>query len=901
MLDLMLFSTDKEKSAKTISCITEDASFKNGLITVYYMDLNGDAESDEIFKSTDNKIVYCNVNEKTTPEAFNYALEISNGDYISFVTNDGVYQKNSFKKAFKALEKSDIVSFNPIYFNGETVQPYMGFELCFDKTGMTEIDLFAFPEKFHLCLSAYIFKKSLFDNVTFDERMEYDSEWKAVCEILDTSKKYTVINKEYTYTEPDENDYFNYQPQFNKEWYLDTMDYFLIDAVKPGDSRFKQRFVLYMTVCRYACNMNERDKTILSPDEADEFIQKTTNVLRNIEDVIICNNALNGKGRAPAFFSLNLLRMKYNDPHLMPQIVSSGKNLAAYYKDSLLWTLGSSKLEFKVLYFDGKNLTMDGFFPGIYVFDPNEIEIVAMLNQSKEYPVRRNHIYALNKFFNISAKGNYTFQFSIPEAELSDNMTISFYLKYQGRYYALPVTFIRAQTKLSGVKNSYWVFGNHILTYKSKTKEFVVETLTRKRLIKHELSFIKSISAATHGMWKLKMVGNRLLYWLTKPFYRKKIWLTMDKLFKAGDNGEYFYRYAKKINPKGIRIYYVVQKDSPDYKRLKKEYNTIVKFNSIHHKMLALHTDLMLATHVDTMNCNGYYAATQKYFKDLYNARVVCLAHGLTIQRIAQYQNRVFDNTVLYFFASKYEVENVSHEIYDYYDKNALQLTGHARYDGLVNNDKKIILITPTWRRGITTGKAKKGSTYAHSSSFKNSEYYKIYNGLITDKRLIDTANAHGYKIVYLLHPAMSAQLEDFEQTDGVDVVAATSDISYEKILTESSLMVTDYSGVQFDFAYMKKPLVYYHPDSLPPQYEAGGLVYETMGFGPICKNHEEIISSLCKYIENHCAMEDIYKERVDDFFRYSDHNNCARIYDKVIEFQNKFDKVNKHNYKTEV
>ncbi len=902
MLDIILFNTDKEKSAKTINCIMEDAAFKQGLITIYFMDFNGtDLLDDQLVDTNSDKILYIDVHEKSTPEVYNYAIKISKGNYICFITNNGVYQKNALKFALSALNTSDIISFNPIYSNDEITQNYLKFNVCFDSSGLMNIDLSTFPERFHLCFSSFIFKKSLLENIIFDERMEYDSELKVLCQLLDYSKKYTIVNSNYIYDEPDENDYFNYQPQFSKEWYMDTMDYFLIDALKPGDSYFKQRFILYLTVCRYACNMNERDKTILSPDEADDFIKKTGFVLQNVEDVIICNNNLNGKSRVPAFFSLNLLRMKYNDPTLMPDIVSSGKTLAAYYKDSLLWTLGSNKIEFKVIYFDGNNLTMDGFFPGIYVFDENEIEITAMINQTHEYPVRRNHIYALNKFFNISAKGNYTFHFSIPESELSDNMTISFYLKYQGQYYAMPATFIRAQTKLSTVKNSYWVFNNHILTYNSKTKEFLIENLTKKRFIKHELLFMKSIAKSTHGMWKLKMLGNRVLYWITKPFYRKKIWITMDKLFKAGDNGEYFYRYVKKMNPKGIKIYYVVQNDSPDYKRLKKDYNTIVKFNSIHHKMLALHADLMLATHVDTMNCNGYYHATQKYFKDLYNARIVCLAHGLTIQRIAQYQNRVFDNTVLYFFASKYEVLNVSHEIYDYYDKNALQLTGHARYDGLINNDKKIILITPTWRRGITTGKAKKGATYSHSNSFKNSEYYKIYNSLINDRRLIETAQKYGYKIVYLLHPAMSAQLEDFEKTDGVDIIAATSDISYEKILTESSLMVTDYSGVQFDFAYMKKPLVYYHPDTLPPQYESGGLIYETMGFGPICTNHEEIISSLCSYIKNQCIMEDMYKKRVDDFFQYSDNNNCARIYEKVIEFQHKYDKVNKHNYKTEV
>ena len=896
MLDIVLFVTDNKSIKETISSIKQDAAYKNGLVNINYMDFTSDPASAKAFE--DEHFKYFDVSDKTDAQVFNYAVNNTDGEFISFVTTSGVFQSGAVSRALKAFGHSDIVSFSPVLHTDEKDVDYIKFVKEFDKSGEACADLSMFPSKFHLCLSAFVFRKSLFDGVTFDENLTYDSEWKVICEILDNNKKYTLLEKKYTYTEPDENDYFNYQPQFDKEWYLEVMDNFLIDAVKPGDSEFKQRFILYLIECRYACNMNERDKTILSPDEANEFIEKTGTALKNIDDKVLANSTPNGTSRVPAFFSLNMLRMKYNDDKLMPTIVSSGKNLAAYYNDCLLWTLGGSKVEFKSVYFDGKELILDGFYPAIYVFDPDEIEISAQINESREYPVVRNHIYALNKFFNLSAKGNYTFRFSIPQSELKDGTTISFYLKYKGQQFRLGVTFIRAQTKISNYAESYWVFGQHILSYESKSQHFLVEKLTRKRLITHELKFMRMITQKTQGMWKIKMLGNRMLYWITKPFYKKKIWLTMDKIFKAGDNGEYFYRYVKKMAPEGVKIYYVVQKDSPDYERLKKEYDTIVKFNSIHHKMLTLHTDLMLATHVDTLNCNGYYSATQKYFKDLYNARIVCLAHGLTIQKIAQYQNRVFDNTQLYFFASKYEVENVSHEIYDYYDKNALQLTGHARYDGLISNDKRIILITPTWRRGITTGKAKKGATYAHSDSFKHSEYYRIYNSLINDKDFIECAKKNNYKIVYLLHPAMSAQLEDFEKVDGVDIVAATSDISYEKILTESSLMVTDYSGVQFDFAYMKKPLVYYHPDSLPPQYEAGGLVYETMGFGPICTNHEQIIDTLCRYMNNNCIMEDMYKARVDDFFCYSDHNNCERIYEKVIEFQNKFDKVNKYHYK---
>ena len=35
---------------------------------------------------------------------------------------------------------------------------------------------------------------------------------------------------------------------------------------------------------------------------------------------------------------------------------------------------------------------------------------------------------------------------------------------------------------------------------------------------------------------------------------------------------------------------------------------------------------------------------------------------------------------------------------------------------------------------------------------------------------------------------------------------------------------------------------------------------------------------------ENDCIMEDIYKERVDKFFKYNDKNNSKRVYDWIKE-----------------
>ena len=110
--------------------------------------------------------------------------------------------------------------------------------------------------------------------------------------------------------------------------------------------------------------------------------------------------------------------------------------------------------------------------------------------------------------------------------------------------------------------------------------------------------------------------------------------------------------------------------------------------------------------------------------------------------------------------------------------------------------------------------------------------------------------------------------------------------MSYEKILTESSIMLTDYSGVQFDFAYMYKPIVYFHPDELPPSYDVGYYDYDTMALGEITKTVEETVDLICEYMKNGCVVKTQYKQRIDNFFAYHDHDNCKRVYDEIMRMR---------------
>ena len=399
--------------------------------------------------------------------------------------------------------------------------------------------------------------------------------------------------------------------------------------------------------------------------------------------------------------------------------------------------------------------------------------------------------------------------------------------------------------------------------------------------------FLRTAKSGDEKKRALKSILLRMAYLVTRPLYRKKqIWLTFDQLFKGGDNGEYFFRYVADHHADKVDMYYIANPDCADYKRLSENYRNLLPFNSLKAKLIAMHATCVFATRVDVKQYCGFGPQLEYYHRGLLNYDVFCLQHGLTIQRIAQYQNRLFDNTKLYFCVSPNEVANLKHPVYGY-DPESLLLTGAPRYDPLINDDQRQILIAPTWRRNVTAGTNRKGHQHEYSINFKETEYFRIYNGLINNQKLIDCARETGYRIIYLVHPILSPQVGDFHGPEQVTIMAgANGDVSYEKMMCQSSLMLTDHSGIQFDFAYMRKPLVYYHPDTLPPQYDAGGMDYATQAFGPVCKNEEEVVDALCKAMRRDCRMEDQYRARADAFFAYDDHNNCQRIYEAAAKHQ---------------
>ena len=820
--------------------------------------------------------------------AFAKAVKQAKGSYTLFL-NSGDVLSDLFLNHCEAIIRDCVESvvaleWEPVPYEQVSKAAFRGAKAV----SCERINLKLNPQLAPHVTTAVLFKTSALLEEGLDTSLMHDGLKKAMLSLMAKTDSFmsvsgVVLRSAY----PTESDSVNFPRMHRIEWYYDALEKFLLPSLRTlhGDGRakaFVQYHALWEMKWRFIYNRNANDKHITEKD-FDRFYALCEDIFREIDNNVLFNLDNAPDYRMTAGMTLAMFHIKYGEK-VTCGFAFDNANIMRVYKDVVLAKSKQLRIILELLEYENGVLTVEASVDDF--LDMRECSLECYLN-GEPLEFEETYRYAHTKFFGYSTNKRYTFRFRLPDSALADTNSITFFVRFGTYRVRIPITTRRYTAKFStAVPYSYWMYGDDRRMVCSSDEDM---TLTVTRLSKggRFAREVKLMLGMLTGKEKAPgMLFTRLCYWITHPHYKKqRIWLTYDKLYKGGDCGEYFYKYMKSQND-GITPVYVINRDAEDVRRLHKEGFRPTYFGTLKNKLQYLNAEVVFATHGGVHTFNGISNSRAKFVCDLIHADVTCIQHGLSVQQLAQELNKLYNNTKRYYCASKYEIKNLEHPIYGYEDKSALLLTGIPRYDGLVSNDQKQILITPTWRAYISMPPVM-GQSRPYYPEFKNTAYYQFYYNLLTDEKLIATARKTGYKLIYLLHPIISSQIVDYPDIDGVEIIPAT-EVNYEKILTESSLMLTDYSGVQFDFAYMRKPVVYYHPPELPPHYKEGGFFYDTMGFGEICTEHKGMVDCLCEYMENGCRMKPFYKDRADDFFAFSDLDSCKRIYDDMIAYQKK-------------
>ena len=96
----------------------------------------------------------------------------------------------------------------------------------------------------------------------------------------------------------------------------------------------------------------------------------------------------------------------------------------------------------------------------------------------------------------------------------------------------------------------------------------------------------------------------------------------------------------------------------------------------------------------------------------------------------------------------------------------------------------------------------------------------------------------------------MQRYIKYFDTENENIVIADKENYDVQELLMDSKLLITDYSSIFFDFAYMKKPLIHYCFDKLS-HYKPGYFDFRKEGFGKVTSKEDEVIKLIDKYIND--------------------------------------------------
>ncbi len=666
-----------------------------------------------------------------------------------------------------------------------------------------------------------------------------------------------------------------------------------------GVAPFVQAMVLSAIAARFAANEDNLNKHLLAGSDLERFFDACGALLSCVDAEMILAPDSRGRLGLDASLALTLYLLKRRGDEASPVFEQRGTtgeggmdltvdgHLFERAEDEIvrLWLIDHDPATGDLI-FDGKVQGLAWLAGGSYFARVSVIGKDAVRQKAVLIPLEHRSWYALAKHFGVATTKSYAFRVRVPIPDDFKSVDVTF---SRGSVAGpMDVVFSGHFTKVSRYpRRAWWAFGDNYLCYMHP--RIVVRPRSLVGILSCEAAVLLSLlrGPAYRRPYNRKAAFLRIAYWLSYPLYsRKPRWFFVDKVYKAGDSAEYLYRYALAQDD-GIIKDYVIGESSDDYARMVADGLKPLKVGTLRHLLALLHADLIFASNSTVFSLNGLKSWRSFPFRGFIHSDTVCVQHGLSVQNIAVAQNRLIDNTRLYLLASHVEKENLSKPVYAYDDyPETLQITGIPRYDGLVPDDRKQILIHPTWRMQFAMPVVThEGEARPYNPNFKDSPYFHVYSSLISNEQLIACAKETGYSIKYVLHPVASSQVRDFPESGSVEIIGASGGLDYEEILSQSSLMVTDYSGVQFDFAYMRKPVVYYHPPELPPHYAVSAFSYDTMAFGEICPDEQRLVDLLCEYMRGGCRMKPEYSKRVDSFFAFDDRRNCERAYGAAMDY----------------
>lgn len=767
--------------------------------------------------------------ESDSPIAANIGLENANGNYLIFLHANDYLSEDTLENALNLIENDknlDLIALPIYYYKNGRKERYLDYII--DENGI--FDLIKNPEHAQILGPSTIIKKESINNIRYLN--EYNHHHDLLNEISLNCSRLGICKLGSFFIENIEEKILPTEEiALNDEEYSKFIENNLNRIIKQSESKFKEipKFVQYELLNQLKwLSAIENSKEELDLAKLKPFVEI-------IDDNIIMNNILIDNDTKIFLFNL-----KYGQ---IPKDLIEKLNLNTVFID--IYDIINNNLHIVASTITVADRNLDLLVNGEKINTS-----ILKFPQYDKYSL--GHKYA----------SDYSIEATIP---LSDSKKYEILFKSENIHlnidFSRPCNFSKS---IGYAKTKHYI---SIL----KENRIIVKRKTALSWIKQELSTqINMIRHHESGF--LKALPFRMAYMISYPFLKnKRIWFYMDRPNEPDDNGLHLFKYSVKQD-EDIDKYFIIDANNEDFDEIKK-IGKVLPYKSLKHRFLGLYVENIISSHPDNEIIYPFWGG-YPFFAGLLKSNNIFLQHGILKDNISDWLNIKNMNLSFFLVSSKKEYDSTFKYPYNY-EKEVIQLQGLPRYDNLKNvEDKHEIIIMPSWRRYLT----RKSNEY-----IAESEYFKRFNSLINNEKLIEKAREHNYEIIFRPHPNVYNFIELFDENDYVKIDYEKT--KFQTLFNNGSLLITDYSSVAFDFAYLYKPVLYYqYGNDYHFDTEKSFFDYESMGMGEICKNEDELVDFIIEYIENDCKIKNKYVKRIDDFFLFNDKNNCKRVHEAIHE-----------------
>lgn len=139
------------------------------------------------------------------------------------------------------------------------------------------------------------------------------------------------------------------------------------------------------------------------------------------------------------------------------------------------------------------------------------------------------------------------------------------------------------------------------------------------------------------------------------------------------------------------------------------------------------------------------------------------------------------------------------------------------------------------------------------------------------------------YVVITKNHINMMDKIGKEEQNECIMHLSHDS-IDTQDLLIATDILITDYSGLLFDFLHLNKPILFYHYDDyIKEDHEIYFNCREDFP-GTISKNEDDLLLEIKKIAGGYDDFVNARVEKFKKYCKYHDGNSSKRIFEKILE-----------------